>query len=284
VENEIHRIHHWCVKNCRALKAEIPHPCSLLWSHIWIFNIHTIREPPLLFLWIFNYKSGYIYKDPSLPQLAGGIMSMMMEQMTRVAVQRSMEEQTPTVPPASERVRDALPRVVVTKDWITETDHIGVMMGSTDCLKLEARASILFRKSFRTNIWQVLENCSCHVPTIKYSHAIHAKNLWFWEKCEEDLLDSTNSKCSVCLEDFQPGSRATRPHRHDSMLKVGLTIYRCCVVRFLESSPFFARILYCICILRKPVRGPGAIKPHNDTLATPQADSLLRPSHPIASR
>ena len=71
----------------------------------------------------------------------GGIMSMMMEQMTRVAVQRSMEEQTPKVPPASERVRDALPRVVVTK---------------------------------------------------------------------EDLLDSTNSKCSVCLEDFQPGSRATR--------------------------------------------------------------------------
>lgn len=41
---------------------------------------------------------------------------MMMEQMTRVAVQRSMEEQTPKVPPASERVRDALPRVVVTKD------------------------------------------------------------------------------------------------------------------------------------------------------------------------
>lgn len=71
----------------------------------------------------------------------GGIMTMMMEQMTRVAMQRSMEEQAPKIPPASERVRDALPRVVVTK---------------------------------------------------------------------EDLLDSTNSKCSVCLEDFQPGSRATR--------------------------------------------------------------------------
>lgn len=52
-------IHHWCAKNCRALKAQIPHPCSLLWSHIWIFNIHTIRELPLLFLCIFNYKSGY---------------------------------------------------------------------------------------------------------------------------------------------------------------------------------------------------------------------------------
>lgn len=52
-------IHHWCAKNCRALKAEIPHPCSLLWSHIWIYNTHTIREPPLLFLWIFNYKSGF---------------------------------------------------------------------------------------------------------------------------------------------------------------------------------------------------------------------------------
>lgn len=71
----------------------------------------------------------------------GGIMNMMMEQMTRVAMQRSMEEQAPKIPPASERVRDALPRVVVTK---------------------------------------------------------------------EDLLDSTNSKCSVCLDDFQPGSRATR--------------------------------------------------------------------------
>jgi hypothetical protein len=41
---------------------------------------------------------------------------MMMEQMTRVAMQRSMEEQAPKIPPASERVRDALPRVVVTKE------------------------------------------------------------------------------------------------------------------------------------------------------------------------
>lgn len=45
----------------------------------------------------------------------GGIMSMMMEHMTRVVVQRSLEETAPKVPPASERVRDALPRVVVTK-------------------------------------------------------------------------------------------------------------------------------------------------------------------------
>ena len=43
-------------------------------------------------------------------------MNLMMEQMTRFAVQRSMEEQAPKIPPASERVRDALPRVVVTKD------------------------------------------------------------------------------------------------------------------------------------------------------------------------
>ncbi|CAK9005204.1 unnamed protein product [Durusdinium trenchii] len=71
----------------------------------------------------------------------GGIMSMMMEQMTRVAMQQSMEENSRKVPPASERVRDALPRIVVTK---------------------------------------------------------------------EDLMDSTNSKCSICLDDFQPGFRATR--------------------------------------------------------------------------
>lgn len=43
-------------------------------------------------------------------------MNMMLEQMTRVAMQRSMEEQAPKIPPASERVRDALPRVVVTKE------------------------------------------------------------------------------------------------------------------------------------------------------------------------
>lgn len=71
----------------------------------------------------------------------GGIMRMMMEQMAQIAMQRSMEESGPKVPPASERVRDALPRVVVTK---------------------------------------------------------------------EDLLDATNSKCSVCLEDYRPGVRATR--------------------------------------------------------------------------
>lgn len=41
---------------------------------------------------------------------------MMMEQMTRVAMQQSMEENSRKVPPASERVRDALPRIVVTKD------------------------------------------------------------------------------------------------------------------------------------------------------------------------
>ena len=45
-------------------------------------------------------------------------MSMMVEQMTRVAMQRSMEEQAPKIPPASERVRDALPRVVVTKEHL----------------------------------------------------------------------------------------------------------------------------------------------------------------------
>ena len=47
---------------------------------------------------------------------SGGIMRMMMEQMAQIAMQRSMEESGPKVPPASERVRDALPRVVVTKD------------------------------------------------------------------------------------------------------------------------------------------------------------------------
>ncbi|CAJ1450462.1 unnamed protein product [Effrenium voratum] len=78
--------------------------------------------------------------DEDAAEALGNIMRMMMEQMARVAMARSMND-VPKVPPASERVRDALPRVVVTK---------------------------------------------------------------------EDLLDSTNSKCSVCLEDYQPGLKATR--------------------------------------------------------------------------
>jgi len=75
------------------------------------------------------------------PESLGGAIQSMLEQMARVIAERSMEENSPTVPPANESVRDALPRVVVTKD---------------------------------------------------------------------DLLDSTNSRCSVCLEDYRPGCRATR--------------------------------------------------------------------------
>eukprot|EP00930_Biecheleria_cincta_P007539 TRINITY_DN10877_c0_g1_i2.p1 TRINITY_DN10877_c0_g1~~TRINITY_DN10877_c0_g1_i2.p1 ORF type:complete len:401 (-),score=73.54 TRINITY_DN10877_c0_g1_i2:4-1206(-) len=68
-------------------------------------------------------------------------MQAMMNNMARIVIERSMEENCAKVPPAKETVRDALPRVVVTK---------------------------------------------------------------------EDLIDSTNSKCSVCLEDYRPGCRATR--------------------------------------------------------------------------
>mmetsp|Transcript_18745 Transcript_18745/g.42205 ORF Transcript_18745/g.42205 Transcript_18745/m.42205 type:complete len:407 (+) Transcript_18745:75-1295(+) len=82
-----------------------------------------------------------VAEEDAAADALGGIMRVMMEQMAQIAMQRSMEESGPKVPPASERVRDALPRVVVTK---------------------------------------------------------------------EDLLDATNSKCSVCLEDYRPGLRATR--------------------------------------------------------------------------
>lgn len=68
-------------------------------------------------------------------------MQAMMNNMARVVIERSMEENSVKIPPAKETVRDALPRVVVTK---------------------------------------------------------------------EDLVDSTNSKCSVCLDDYRPGCRATR--------------------------------------------------------------------------
>jgi len=75
------------------------------------------------------------------PDSLGFAMQSMLEQIASMVAQRSMEENSPTVPPANESVRDALPRVVVTK---------------------------------------------------------------------VDLLDSTNSKCSICLEDYRPGCRATR--------------------------------------------------------------------------
>lgn len=68
-------------------------------------------------------------------------MGQVMEQVLRAVIERSIEEQRPAVPPATESVRDALPRVVVTK---------------------------------------------------------------------EDLLDATNSRCAVCLEEYKPGARATR--------------------------------------------------------------------------
>jgi len=79
--------------------------------------------------------------EPGLPEGLGEAMQAMMDHMARVVLERSMEENSARIPPAKETVRDALPRVVVTK---------------------------------------------------------------------EDLIDSTNSRCSVCLEDYRPGSRATR--------------------------------------------------------------------------
>eukprot|EP00931_Biecheleriopsis_adriatica_P067005 TRINITY_DN4120_c0_g1_i2.p1 TRINITY_DN4120_c0_g1~~TRINITY_DN4120_c0_g1_i2.p1 ORF type:complete len:492 (+),score=81.69 TRINITY_DN4120_c0_g1_i2:224-1699(+) len=85
-----------------------------------------------------NSNSG---EEPGLPDVLGGAMQAMMDQMARIIIERSMDDTGATVPPANESVRDALPRVVVTK---------------------------------------------------------------------EDLIDSNNSRCSVCLEDFRPGSRATR--------------------------------------------------------------------------
>jgi len=75
------------------------------------------------------------------PGDVGPAMEAVMEQVMRAMVERFEEEQAPAVPPATESIRDALPRVVVTK---------------------------------------------------------------------EDLMDSTNSKCSVCLEEYKAGSRATR--------------------------------------------------------------------------
>ncbi len=114
---------------------------------------------------------------------AGGIMSMMMEQMTRVAVQRSMEEQTPKVPPASERVRDALPRVVVTKDCIIDTDnmdeygcHDGVyrLFFNLEEISLDLCSfPQVFPNLHLASIGKLL--LPCHVPTIKHSHAMKSQ-------------------------------------------------------------------------------------------------------------
>lgn len=71
----------------------------------------------------------------------GNALEALMEHMAQATLERSMQEQEPTIPPASQSARNAQPQVVVTK---------------------------------------------------------------------EDLLDSTNSKCSVCLEEFQAGTDATR--------------------------------------------------------------------------
>lgn len=72
---------------------------------------------------------------------ASVMMHAMMERIAQAVMIQSMEESRPTIPPANESIRDALPRVVVTK---------------------------------------------------------------------EDMLDSSNSKCAVCLEEFKAGCRATR--------------------------------------------------------------------------
>merc|ERR550514_1162544 len=69
------------------------------------------------------------------------LMQAAMDHTMRIMMERSLEDEHPAVPPANESMRDALPRVVVTK---------------------------------------------------------------------EDLLDATNSKCSVCLDEYTAGSRATR--------------------------------------------------------------------------
>ena len=177
---------------------------------------------------------------------AGGIMSMMMEQWlvlpSNGAWKNKLQKFHQQVKGSEMHYLELLwrrPESLIRIIWM----NMGVTTGSTDCFLIWKKLhwiSVLFRKSFRTYIWQVSENCSYHVmcllsSNIKHSHAMKSQIFWFSEKCEEDLLDSTNSKCSVCLEDFQPGSRATRPHRHDSMLKVGeIDDLQRCAVRFLD--------------------------------------------------
>lgn len=46
----------------------------------------------------------------------GYAMRTAMEQMVRLMMERSIQEQQPSVPPANESMRDALPRIVVTKE------------------------------------------------------------------------------------------------------------------------------------------------------------------------
>lgn len=61
----------------------------------------------------------------SNPGVMSHIMRANLEQMLRMVIERSFEEQrqNPTVPPANESTRDALPRVVVTKeDLIDDTN------------------------------------------------------------------------------------------------------------------------------------------------------------------
>lgn len=145
-------------------------------------------------------------------------MSMMMEQMTRVAVQRSMEEQTPKVPPASERVRDALPRVVVTKDWIIETDkyrcHDGVYRfleaGSDFTQGLHSFPQV-FQNPHLASIGKLLLP-----PTIKYSHAIHEKNFDFEKNVRRICWTRRIPSARFAWKIF---NLAPGPHGHTAMIR-----------------------------------------------------------------
>lgn len=55
-------------------------------------------------------------EDDLVPGTFAYAMQAAMEQVMRTVMERSMQDQQPTVPPANESMRDALPRVIVTKE------------------------------------------------------------------------------------------------------------------------------------------------------------------------
>mmetsp|Transcript_101370 Transcript_101370/g.307627 ORF Transcript_101370/g.307627 Transcript_101370/m.307627 type:complete len:527 (-) Transcript_101370:20-1600(-) len=105
----------------------------------------------------------------------GPAMQAAMEHVMRVVMERELHEQQPSVPPANESMRDALPRVVVTKE--DQLDHI---------------------------------NSKCAVCFEEYKAGMRATRMFcghlFCTNCIREWLRSANS-CPICRFELATDSR-----------------------------------------------------------------------------
>jgi len=82
-------------------------------------------------------------QEAAMRNVMGNVMQAMMEHIAQAVVERSVEDTQPSVPPANESARDALPKVIVTKEDLIDNNNSHCCVCMED-YKAGARATRMF--------------------------------------------------------------------------------------------------------------------------------------------